>query len=314
MNTLQASGNGRGSSGSGAWGDPGRSRSAWMPQHAIDVRETGVFELLLDARAMSLWELLRRVGKPCTVTELAEWGSWTTAGVRSALDRLSRFGLVESVPAGGRRRTVAFRVMQERIVLAGSPGDPVDRALLKRFYEDSQEVNDRNFGSGAAFDRSWHSGELFEFLCAPIALTQMEVREMRRRMDDLLQFVRLVRSKHNGLRVLPPPSCNHYLTIRIQPLARPVLPQPDITVAPRGQVPPPAFPEPSGGWTTLSAREREVAIALAGGFTLPEIARHLGRSRHTVGTLTRRIYRKLDIRRRAQLVNRLRIVDGPPVA
>ena len=140
------------------------------------------------------------------------------------------------------------------------------------------------------------------------------MRELRRRLDELLQFVKLVRGKHNGLRTRPPPRCNYYLTVRVQPLAKPVLAQPDITVAPRGQVPPPRFPEPASGWPSLSAREREVAIALVSGFTVPEIAKRFGRSRHTVSTLTRRIYRKLGIRRRAELVNRLRIVDGPPVA
>ena len=85
-------------------------------------------------------------------------------------------------------------------------------------------------------------------------------------------------------------------------------------LAPRGQVPPPEPPGPGDAWHALSAREREVAIALVGGATQPEIARKLGRSAHTIGTLTRRIYRKLGIRRRAELVNRLRIVDGPAVA
>jgi DNA-binding CsgD family transcriptional regulator len=285
-----------------------------MPAHAVDVRDPGVVELLLDVRAMSLWELLRRTGRPCELADLANWAQCPASVVQLAMDQLARFGLVESVRAGGRHRAVAYRVTRERIVLAGSPRDPTDRALLKRFYEDCQEANDRVFGSGAAFERSWKPGELFEFLCAPISLNDLEAREFRRRLDDLLQFVKLVRSKHNGLRTLPPPRCNHYLTIRVQPLAKPVLAQPDLTVAPRGQVPPPEFPEPEKGWQSLSAREREVAIALVGGFTLPEIARHLGRSRHTIGTLTRRIYRKLGIRRRAQLVHRLRIVDGPPVS
>jgi DNA-binding CsgD family transcriptional regulator len=99
----------------------------------------------------------------------------------------------------------------------------------------------------------------------------------------------------------------------VQPLARPVLAQPDITVAPRGQIPPPVVPEPAREWPALSAREREIAIALVSGSTLPEIARTLGRSPHTVSTLTRRIYRKLGVRRRAELVNRLRVMEPPPV-
>ena len=100
----------------------------------------------------------------------------------------------------------------------------------------------------------------------------------------------------------------------LQPIARGTLPQPDLTVAPRGQVPPAELPEPGARWGALSPREREVAIALVSGATLPEIARKLGRSQHTVSELTRRLYRKLGVRRRAQLVQRLRIVDGPPVA
>lgn len=263
---------------------------------------------------MALWELLRRVRVASTASELAGWLGAPVMITQACLDRLSRFGLVVTVAAGGRRRAVAYRVSRERIVLAGSPRDPVDRALLKRFYEDRQESYDRLFGSGTAFERSWHAHELFEFLCAPVSLNEIEVEELRRRLGEVLNFLKLVQAKHNGVKMRPPPKCNYYVTMRAQPLARPALPQPDITVAPRGQVPPPEPPGPGDAWHALSAREREVAIALVGGATQPEIARKLGRSAHTIGTLTRRIYRKLGIRRRAELVNRLRIVDGPAVA
>ena len=64
----------------------------------------------------------------------------------------------------------------------------------------------------------------------------------------------------------------------------------------------------------LSLAGVQGAIALVSGATLPEIPRKLGRSQHPVSELTRRLYRKLGVRRRAQLVQRLRIVDGPPVA
>jgi DNA-binding CsgD family transcriptional regulator len=284
-----------------------------MPPHAIDVREAGAFDLLLDSRTMAIWELLRRVRTPCTVAELATWASCPAQVAQATMDRLGHFGLVESVQAGGRRRAVSYRVTQERIVLAGTPRDPNDRALLKRFYEDCQEANDRMFGSGAAFELSWHPEELFEFLCAPVNLNPLEVLELRRRLGEVLQFLKLVQSKHNGVRMRPPPKCNYYVTLRVQPLARPVLAQPDITVAPRGQIPPPVVPEPAREWPALSAREREIAIALVSGSTLPEIARTLGRSPHTVSTLTRRIYRKLGVRRRAELVNRLRVMEPPPV-
>ena len=275
----------------------------------MDVREPGVFDLLLDVKTMALWELLRRIGTPCTTAEIAKWAGCSTAAAQAALDRLGTFRLVSSVPAGGRRRSVAYRVTRDRIILAGTPKDATDRALLKRFYEDCQRANDQAFGSGAAFTPTWEPHELFEFLCAPLSLNALEVQELRRRLDEVVQFLKLVQAKHNGVRTRPPPMCNYYATLRVQPLAQPVLAQPDITVAPRGQVPRPELPEPVREWPALSPREREIAIALVGGFTQPEIAKQLGRSPHTVGTLTKRIYRKLGVRRRAELVNRLRMME-----
>jgi len=285
-----------------------------MPSHALDVRDTRVLDLLQDTRAMAVWEMLRRVHTPSTVSELSEWAGMTSTVTQSHLNRLARFGLVETVPAGGRRKAVAWRVTRERLVLAGSSRDAVDRALIKRFQEDRQESFDRIFGSGTAFERTCHANELFEFLCAPVCLNDLEVEELRRRLGEVIHFLKLVQSKHNGVRARPMPRCSHYVTVRVQPIARGTLPQPDLTVAPRGQVPPAELPEPGARWGALSPREREVAIALVSGATLPEIARKLGRSQHTVSELTRRLYRKLGVRRRAQLVQRLRIVDGPPVA
>ena len=282
-----------------------------MPTHAFDVREAGVVDLLLDSRAMAIWELLRRLGTPCGVEDVSRWIECPASVVQAALERLARFGLVEAVRAGGRRPAIAYRVRRDRIVLAGSMRDPTDRALLRRYFDETQEANDRLLGGGPALQRRDETEELFEFLCAPVSLNDLEARELRRRMDEVMQFLKLLRAKHNGVRTRPPPRCTHSIMIRIQALAHPVPAQPDITIAERGKVPPPRAPMPAAGWHALSAREREIAIALMAGSTQPEIARSIGRSPHTVGTLTRRIYRKLGIRRRAELVNRLRVVDGP---
>ena len=56
----------------------------------------------------------------------------------------------------------------------------------------------------------------------------------------------------------------------------------------------------------LSTREREVAEALGGGSTKREIAEKLGVKFSTINTLVTRIYRKLGVTRRAQLVNIIR--------
>lgn len=47
-------------------------------------------------------------------------------------------------------------------------------------------------------------------------------------------------------------------------------------------------------------------MMLSSGLSRPEIARKLGISLNTVGTLSKRIYAKLGVRRRAELSNRIR--------
>lgn len=59
-------------------------------------------------------------------------------------------------------------------------------------------------------------------------------------------------------------------------------------------------PRPAGASTELSAREREVLGLLAQGTSVADIARELSISRHTVGDHVKSIYRKLNIRSRAE--------------
>ena len=54
----------------------------------------------------------------------------------------------------------------------------------------------------------------------------------------------------------------------------------------------------------LSAREREVLGEIASGATNREIGRHLYLSPHTVKEHTSSIYRKLEVRNRAEAVKR----------
>ena len=56
------------------------------------------------------------------------------------------------------------------------------------------------------------------------------------------------------------------------------------------------------GAPALSKRELEVLELVVKGFTFPEIASLLAISPHTVGTFIRRIYRKLEVRSRAEAV------------
>ena len=75
---------------------------------------------------------------------------------------------------------------------------------------------------------------------------------------------------------------------------------------------PPSLPTaPSEPQLGLSAREWEVAVAVAQGLTNAEIAKTLGISRRTVATHLERIYERLGIHSRAALAHRI-ARPGPP--
>ena len=59
------------------------------------------------------------------------------------------------------------------------------------------------------------------------------------------------------------------------------------------------------GFEPLTAREREVALLARGGRSSREIGEHLGLSSRTVDTHLARVYRKLGIAGRAELVDAL---------
>ena len=61
--------------------------------------------------------------------------------------------------------------------------------------------------------------------------------------------------------------------------------------------------EPLAAAQALSARELEVLRLVARGHTLDEVARQLGVSRHTVRTFVRRIYGKLQVSSRTQMMH-----------
>jgi DNA-binding CsgD family transcriptional regulator len=133
-----------------------------------------------------------------------------------------------------------------------------------------------------------------------MVLDEGDLRELKRRIARVEEFVRLLGDKHGSDRGGASMRCNHGLAIRIEPLAGHVLPQPHVefvsptTVAERRSIRGVAH-------EALTARERQIARALRDGQPRAEVARRLGISALTVGTLCKRLYRKLGIRRAAQL-------------
>jgi DNA-binding NarL/FixJ family response regulator len=85
----------------------------------------------------------------------------------------------------------------------------------------------------------------------------------------------------------------------------PVLPQPDIDLVRRSVVGTRVRESSASRLQDLSAREAEVARALAQGLTRKAVATALGVTENTVGTLSTRVYRKLGVKTRLQLARAL---------
>ena len=276
---------------------------------ALDVQEAGVVEILLDRHAMALWELLRRAGVPITIAQLSRQSGSSQAIVQEAMDALVAFRLTKRMPAAGRRKTITYTATCERIVVRGDLADPKDAPHFKRYYERFSAFNEGVLGRDGFVDRAAQPGALIQYYAAPLQLSDTEAVELRRRMQEVFGFLKMVQDKHVGPRARPSTACNHYACFRVQPLVELQMPQPEIVIRPRNQASPDASTGGKTLWKRLSPREREIALALASGSTQPEIARRIGVSPHTVATFAKRIHAKLGIRRRAELVNVLRGVD-----
>ncbi len=303
----------------------------------LDIQMPGLIDLILDFPTMSLWELLRRYNKPLGVAQIAKWSNSDPTTVRMSLDRLIEFGLVERVGAGGRSKTSTFRTTPQKLVVTWSADDPQDKALTQRLVQRLKDYNAELFEDGSVQKRAYKKGDWIKFYCTPVGLNESDLVELRRRIGEVVSFVNMIIdtpayeirnaskftltktgaksnpgtniSPNAGAFTQPPPLCNYNVSIRVQPLHHPVAPQPNISIVPRvasTQVPALGSESQLGSSSKLSHREKQIAVALGSGRTQQTIAQQLGLSPFTVGTFTKRIYRKLGVHSRVELLNLMR--------
>jgi DNA-binding CsgD family transcriptional regulator/DNA-binding Lrp family transcriptional regulator len=282
-----------------------------MTTPRIDIRDEGWDGLLVDVDALGVWEYLRRVGRPLPAAELAALVGMPPATVQSKLDALTARGIVEAMPASARRRSIGYRVRVEALVVECDAAR--DGELMRRIAQAHQRHLDEvrgahPFEGGACPPGSWQAA----FACT-LPLTAEELAEIRRRLGTVVEYTELLAAKYAAPTKGTPSMANYAISFRVDPTGRPCLPQPRVVFVRKGQAPS-AQERPiaeAGTAARLSRREWEVALALARGMTQAEAGRSLGISPLTAVTLTKRIYKKLGIRRRAELVSRLQTAGAP---
>jgi len=278
-----------------------------------DLTRTGLAALLPDLEAMGIWEYLRRLGKPVSAAELAELVPVSLAVVQAKLDAIVAAGLAEALPASAKRRSIAYRSLVDALVVEcdwAQDGDTMQRVAenMRRHIAEAQ-------GETALTSAQPVAGEWRAFFGCTMHLTPDELAELRRRFNAVVEYTELLAARYTSPAKEPPPLSNYAATFRVGPVAKPCLPHPRIVFVKKGSADAQDHREIlTAPGPKLSRREWDVALALTRGLTQAEAGAELGISPLTAVTLTKRIYKKLGVRRRAELVSRLQALGAPPAA
>lgn len=256
-----------------------------------------------DPSLLGIWGYLRLANRPMTLSEISAAAMLDASNVQRKLDVLGAYALVDVMRATSRRQGITYRSRYSGLQVQCRPEG--DHEVLRRLSEAMQRhakelIPEEWLAPGTTEAQGWHSDFTGLF-----NLTPPEVEELRRRLNGVVEYTNMLGAKY-AKRGSDPELCNYILNFRVEPLPVPALPLAPVRIVLEGKAAEvdAASQPPAGG--RLSARERQTAVALARGLTIEEVAQELGLARSTVATMTKRLYRKLGVRRRAEMVTRLK--------
>ena len=261
-----------------------------------------------DGLLLGVWGYLRLASRPMTLAEFAGATGIDPATAQRKFDVLGSYGLVESLPASARRRGIAYRARFGGLRIRCRT--PADQQVMRRVTAALRShqrgiLARRSTDAGRTETNGWHADFTGAFCLKP-----QEEAELQRRIAALVDYAGMLRDCYAKRGELPE-RCNYLLSVRVEPLAEPVLPLAPVRFTRAETASNEIGPDTQSKRPQLSAREREVALALARGMTIREVATELGVARTTAATMTKRVYAKLGVHRRAELVSRLHEAIGP---
>jgi DNA-binding NarL/FixJ family response regulator len=290
------------------WSGPAGQHGPAEP--VLDLRGAGLAEVLADGDRLSLWEHLRRLGRPATATELAESFGWHRTRIDAGLGSLASVGpLVEVDSTSETRGEARWRVAREEIVVGYRDGDAADEAIVTALERLHGEVRRRTVEERAKTFKTRRADEEIYRGTITAALDAEELRRVREILESLARHFRATATRR-GHGAPEPPWCTYHLTVSLEPLEPGIPPQPTVEVVGMQRVDEVAR-SIEERVATLSSRERTVAICLRDGLGRRRIADDLGVSMNTVATLVKRLYAKLGVRSRAELAKRLGMRGEP---
>lgn len=271
--------------------------------HTLDITDPRVRALLAEPLHLSVWEVLRRFGRPASTLELAQAIERSESTVQASIDALSGLQLLQSKATAARPRVVRHEVVTEALLVAFDGSDPEQMADLTRVAA-RWKASGR---AGMVVPSQHPSGPVFAFdYVKPVRLDECQLEQLKSLLKQLRNLFAQAASAATVDLGKSGVFCTHQVVIEVHPCKPGTLPQPQIVVAQREELPIARELVAGGGLPSLSTRERAIALALAAGTSRPAIARELGLSVNTVATVGKRVYAKLKVRNRAELANKLR--------
>ncbi len=262
--------------------------------------------VLGDPLRGGLFELVRRAPSGVSIAELAKASGLSASMVTDLVDSLIAIGLLRRIRARG-TRTTRFAAACEQITIIADPNRPEHVAAVHaHFRAATADI------AAALRQSEGLTGQLEEHqrridARVKLGLRPEEWREFLRRLRSVYDYLDDVAATRKSTRQADATGidnrCDHVLSISLAPTVAPLLPSPAIRVASRSRLH--AAAQPQAKHALLTPREKQVAMLVASGMRRSEIAAKIGISVNTVATLLARAYRKLDVRSRKSLRQRL---------
>ena len=278
------------------------------PFARLDPSNPATAEFLRDSQGMAVWEMLRRFGAPVAASDLADACGLPAGAVQSALDRAGGLGLVQQVAASHRDPRIRYRAVGEQLVVVADHSSPALRALLTEGFAGAIAESRRAIDASMAESTKRWAGMQTLHQMISLALDDAEARELMSLCEALRAFIDRTYERHGDEAAGAPRRCNYHLAIHLAPMHSEELPSPRVQFVEQSTIDGLEAAQRKRAGRVLSPRERTVARLLVQGHTLKSVAAELRVSPSTVSTLCERIYRKLGIRKRAQLAVRLHAI------
>ncbi|MFN9078820.1 MAG: LuxR C-terminal-related transcriptional regulator [bacterium] len=278
--------------------------------------------VFIDLPLMQLWEHLRRSPSPLAANELAKAAGIPPAAAQRELDRLVEAGLAVRVKAHAGRRQISYRAISANVVVRWDRTRPEQfetvQTLRRRLRELANDVFERNRDVG--FTGTLKRPMLEDL--HELSITREEARAAHAALRAAAAALEQIATQAKARRAGPPSAdaqsvdartvddaegeLPYQITIDMRPLAEPPPVIPEIGIWEAGGIAHELEYREKSPSALLSPRELQIAQRLAKGESRPSVAKALGLTVNTLGTISKRIYRKLGVRNRAMFTARMR--------